>query len=86
MVSRIGTPINKFVRIGLTVKVCILINQEKECPPNSSVWVDGERVLIEIETPQSRAYVRKPEPVKVWKPLSQPFISLEATTVVGNDN
>ena len=71
MVSRIGAPINKFVRVGLDIKVCILLSKDKICPDRFTVWVEGERITIKIETTKSHTYDQWQEQVKeqtkVWK-------------------
>ncbi|CAN1215402.1 hypothetical protein LINPERPRIM_LOCUS205 [Linum perenne] len=73
--SKIGKPINKFVRDGLNVKVCLLRDGSKPCPEEVKVEVDNGLIeVIEVQRFQAREYKkvenaegRKSVPVPVVK-------------------
>ncbi|CAN1289813.1 hypothetical protein LINPERPRIM_LOCUS20454 [Linum perenne] len=55
--SKIGKPINKFVRDGLNVKVCLLRDGTKPCPEEVRVEVDDGLIeVIEVQRVQAREY------------------------------
>ncbi|CAN1288776.1 hypothetical protein LINPERPRIM_LOCUS19993 [Linum perenne] len=55
--SKIGKPINKFVRDGLNVKVCLLRDGTKPCPAEVRVEVDDGLIeVIEVQRFQAREY------------------------------
>ncbi|CAN1338780.1 hypothetical protein LINPERPRIM_LOCUS38218 [Linum perenne] len=56
--SQLGTPMNKFVRDGLTVKVCIVMALDKQEKSEISVVMGGERLLIKVQHPTFRKYNR----------------------------
>ncbi|CAN1244709.1 hypothetical protein LINPERPRIM_LOCUS6223 [Linum perenne] len=65
LASQVGRPINKFVRDGLDVKVCV-VNEVSEVMKTALVvdLEDGENAVIEIEVPEIRKYKA---PVKRWE-------------------
>ncbi|CAN1315858.1 hypothetical protein LINPERPRIM_LOCUS29858 [Linum perenne] len=70
LASHLGDPVNNFVRNGLDVKVCLLLDPDVQEKKELSVTLKAEEpVLITIEYPQARAY-KKPQPEKQWKAVS----------------
>ncbi|CAN1309891.1 hypothetical protein LINPERPRIM_LOCUS27856 [Linum perenne] len=59
LASHLGDPVNNFVRSGLDVKVCLLMDPEvQETPERSITLEDEDPLLITIEYPQARVYIK----------------------------
>ncbi|CAN1757228.1 hypothetical protein LINPERHAP1_LOCUS6447 [Linum perenne] len=70
LASHLGDPVNNFVRNGLNVKVCLLLDPDAQEMTELSVTLKVEDpFMIAIEYPQARAY-KKPQPEKQWKVVS----------------
>ncbi|CAN1318742.1 hypothetical protein LINPERPRIM_LOCUS30931 [Linum perenne] len=70
LASHLGDPVNNFVRNGLDMKVCLLLDPDVQEMTELSVTLKAEDpLLIAIEYPQARAY-KKPQPEKQWKVVS----------------
>ncbi|CAN1340785.1 hypothetical protein LINPERPRIM_LOCUS38971 [Linum perenne] len=55
--SKIGKPLNKYVREGVNVRVCVLRDQMKPCPEAVKVEVEENEVeTIEVQSFQAREY------------------------------
>ncbi|CAN1338579.1 hypothetical protein LINPERPRIM_LOCUS38116 [Linum perenne] len=64
--SQIGTPINKFIRDGLDVKVYVVKDVTEEIPRSLTVVLDGgEQRIIPIESREPRVYKRKEKAIYV---------------------
>ncbi|CAN1341305.1 hypothetical protein LINPERPRIM_LOCUS39130 [Linum perenne] len=59
LASQIGRPLSKFTRVGTTVKVCVLINQEDVRPSSLMVQVADNSRMVEVEYPEYRSYDKK---------------------------
>ncbi|CAN1314386.1 hypothetical protein LINPERPRIM_LOCUS29315, partial [Linum perenne] len=71
--SKIGKPLNKFVRDGLNVKVCVMRNKTVPCPESIKVEVEDDIVEdIEVVNIQAREYKKEvvdkvvPNVTKAW--------------------
>ncbi|CAN1167451.1 hypothetical protein LINPERHAP2_LOCUS27251, partial [Linum perenne] len=65
--SAVGRPLNKFTRLGTTVKVCVLLREEDERPKTVTVAVDGEDYAVEVEFPTAKYFERPPHVQKEWR-------------------
>ncbi|CAN1320152.1 hypothetical protein LINPERPRIM_LOCUS31567 [Linum perenne] len=60
LASQVGTPINKFVRDGLDIKVCFVKYVMDEIPCSLTVVLEGgEQSCISVESWEPRVYKRK---------------------------
>ncbi|CAN0904622.1 hypothetical protein LINGRAHAP2_LOCUS23197 [Linum grandiflorum] len=72
ILSSIGKPINKYIREGLVVKVCVLLDRLKACPDTIDLCINGTTVSITVSAPPAREYKpqrapQKPEWIEVKK-------------------
>ncbi|CAN1337663.1 hypothetical protein LINPERPRIM_LOCUS37689, partial [Linum perenne] len=68
LATQIGTPINKFIRDGLDIKVCVVKDVGDEVPQSLTVVMDGgEQNTICVECREPRKYNRKGKGVYVPK-------------------
>ncbi|CAN1289354.1 hypothetical protein LINPERPRIM_LOCUS20219, partial [Linum perenne] len=68
LATQIGTPINKFIRDGLDIKVCVVKNVEDEVPQSLTVVMDGGvQNSICVECREPIIYKRKGKGVYVLK-------------------
>ncbi|CAN1247641.1 hypothetical protein LINPERPRIM_LOCUS6417, partial [Linum perenne] len=62
--SKVGKPMNKFVRDGTNVRVCVLRDRANPFPDEVKVNNEGERVVIPVVQHKPRVYRR---PGAVWQ-------------------
>ncbi|CAN0838757.1 hypothetical protein LINGRAHAP2_LOCUS2334 [Linum grandiflorum] len=66
LVSQIGQPLTSYVRDGLNVKLCVVLDANKSCPASISVLLeDDERVEIQVSAASVRNYVKPVAPT--WR-------------------
>ncbi|CAN0913401.1 hypothetical protein LINGRAHAP2_LOCUS27903 [Linum grandiflorum] len=87
LVSSLGQPLNKFVREGLVVKVCILMDATTRCPDVINISLDGENVGIPIELPQVKLLQKGEIGAKRWvakhsQPPTRVDVAKPATPVI----
>ncbi|CAN1323887.1 hypothetical protein LINPERPRIM_LOCUS32893 [Linum perenne] len=88
LASQVGQSINKFIRDGLDVKVCVLKDISKEVKTSFDVVLaEGEHRSIAIEYPELRSYKRKGN--SVWTgttkaPVSKSYVHVPV--VSSSDN
>ncbi|CAN1136466.1 hypothetical protein LINPERPRIM_LOCUS21118, partial [Linum perenne] len=58
--SLLGTPMSKFVKIGLEVKVCVLIVENETRKESITLNMGGEPYILLIEYPMARTYKHRP--------------------------
>ncbi|CAN0886557.1 hypothetical protein LINGRAHAP2_LOCUS15388 [Linum grandiflorum] len=59
MVSQIGQPLTSYVRDGLNIKLCVVLDVNKSCPASISILLeDDERVEIQVSSSSVRNYVK----------------------------
>ncbi|CAN1244814.1 hypothetical protein LINPERPRIM_LOCUS6255 [Linum perenne] len=58
MSSKLGKPLNRFVRDGTNVRVCVLCDKAIPCPAEMKVNNKGERVTIPVLQHKPREYKR----------------------------
>ncbi|CAN1313942.1 hypothetical protein LINPERPRIM_LOCUS29139 [Linum perenne] len=65
--SKIGKPLNKFVREGRDVRVCLLRDRAVSCPASINIELeeDGEVICIDIVSFQARDY-KKDAGKQIW--------------------
>ncbi|CAN1317114.1 hypothetical protein LINPERPRIM_LOCUS30318 [Linum perenne] len=84
LATQIGTPINKFIRDGLDIKVCVVKDVGDEVPQSLTVVMDGgEQNIIFVECREPRKYNRKGKGVytpKIVPPKSSVAGSGEGTS------
>ncbi|CAN1323508.1 hypothetical protein LINPERPRIM_LOCUS32762 [Linum perenne] len=71
--SNLGDPVNRFVRTGLDVKVCLLRKLGAREVEEVSVTLEGEEIFIAVEFLQARVYSdkRKKKPAQEWREISK---------------
>ncbi|CAN1291825.1 hypothetical protein LINPERPRIM_LOCUS21302, partial [Linum perenne] len=86
LASQIGHPINKYVRDGLDVKICVVKDVSE--PPLSSIEVmieENVSKVVEVEYPEPRSYKKQ----SVWsrkgkEVISQPKVVVSSSGTSGN--
>ncbi|CAN1243517.1 hypothetical protein LINPERPRIM_LOCUS5711 [Linum perenne] len=72
--SKIGRPMSRFVRDGLSVKVCILCGAAASKPTELDLIIGTDEVKIEIEYYSCRSYAAEKDTrgagKKIWKPTT----------------
>ncbi|CAN0925561.1 hypothetical protein LINGRAHAP2_LOCUS34829 [Linum grandiflorum] len=84
LASMIGTPVQRYVRDGCDVKVCIVCKATDVCPAKLSVEMEGEDVIdIEIEVPSVRVYGKKAKDRRWVAKATEPSVLQEVDPGVG---
>ncbi|CAN1300961.1 hypothetical protein LINPERPRIM_LOCUS24756 [Linum perenne] len=77
LASQIETPVNKFIREGLDITVCVVRNIDEEVKSSLEVVLTGgEHSTIVIEYRKPRVYQRKGK--EVWKVVA---VAIPATSL-----
>ncbi|CAN0847584.1 hypothetical protein LINGRAHAP2_LOCUS5050 [Linum grandiflorum] len=88
LVSRWGKPLNKLVRDGVNVKVCLLMDRNSCCPDSVNIQLDGATIIIPVEIATARQYgadIPRREIVRQqWIAKTQPTALLKDSSSVGD--
>ncbi|CAN1318490.1 hypothetical protein LINPERPRIM_LOCUS30835 [Linum perenne] len=85
LTSQVGQPINKFIRDGLDIKVCVIINLSEQAKVSLIVVLaGGEQRVIEIEYGEPRVYKGKGKQVWAATSHSHPKVFVPVVSVPDN--
>ncbi|CAN1214997.1 hypothetical protein LINPERPRIM_LOCUS16 [Linum perenne] len=59
LASQVGKPLSKFIRVGTTVKVCVLAGVEEDRPTSLVVNIAHKQHEVSVEYPDFRSYEKK---------------------------
>ncbi|CAN1292240.1 hypothetical protein LINPERPRIM_LOCUS21476 [Linum perenne] len=75
LASQLGKPVNKFIREGLTVKVCVYLKEDSK--DVLIVAIDGKQIDIEIKYPKVRQFSNASK--KIWQVKDVEVVGSEAS-------
>ncbi|CAN0875646.1 hypothetical protein LINGRAHAP2_LOCUS10949 [Linum grandiflorum] len=81
VVSRIGEPINQFVRDMLTVNVCVLVAKGSIYHEIINIRLEGVTVAIKVASPPTHTYSAQPAAAKA-KPYWRPIVPQSQSSVL----
>ncbi|CAN1269662.1 hypothetical protein LINPERPRIM_LOCUS13668 [Linum perenne] len=81
--SQVGKPLSKFIRVGTTVKVCVLVGEENGSPSLLVVQVAHKQHEVTVEYPEFRNGNKEWRAVKASVPGDVPE-SVKASNVTGD--
>ncbi|CAN1302060.1 hypothetical protein LINPERPRIM_LOCUS25255 [Linum perenne] len=77
LASKIGKPLNKFVRDGVNIRVCVLRDRAIPCPEKLVIEIKTDRFEVKVVQPKAREYGKTG--TKLWRVKSVPKVNESET-------